>query len=199
MPSGSTSPRAESTPARLFVALWPDADARAALAAHRDGWRWPATARPIASCDLHATLHFIGDCPRERIAELQAMLAEVATESPTLRGKALELWRGGIAVLTLQAEPRLLLLHERIGVVLVAAGIARETRPFVPHVTLARRAKGAVAPSEPPAITWHATGLALVQSHGGQAPYEVLQAWSRQSSRDATDAADLDLRAGWPR
>jgi 2'-5' RNA ligase len=175
MPSGSTSPRAEPPTARLFVALWPDAGVRARLAGCRDGWRWPATARPVANDDLHATLHFIGSFPRERIAALRRGLAKVEAEAPTLRPKHFELWRGGIAVLTLHAEPRLLALHRRVGEVLAASAVVLETRPFTPHVTLARKAAGAVAPIEPPSFEWRAVGFALVESVGGaQAHYEIV-------------------------
>jgi RNA 2',3'-cyclic 3'-phosphodiesterase len=178
MPSGSTSPKAEAPTARLFVALWPDAGVRAQLAACRDAWRWPANARPVASGNLHATLHFIGSFPRERIGALASRLAAVRAEAATLRSKGMELWRGGIAVLTLQHEPRLLALHQRVGEALRASGIALETRPFTPHVTLARKATRAVAPSELPPFSWRATGFALVESRGGQAPYAVLESWS---------------------
>jgi 2'-5' RNA ligase len=177
MPSGSTSPRAESPTARLFVALWPDADARAQLAAWRDSWRWPATARPVASENLHATLHFIGTVARDRIAPLRHSLAAVPIDRLTLRPDALHLWPAGIAVLTLQAEPRLRALHERIGAALLAVGATLDARPFVPHVTLARNARRAVAPVAPPAVAWLANGFALVESPGGGRPYRVMETW----------------------
>jgi RNA 2',3'-cyclic 3'-phosphodiesterase len=179
MPSGSTAPKAESPTARLFVALWPDADGRAQLAACRDRWRWPATARPVATDDLHATLHFIGSFPRERIAELRMGLAEVEAEAPILRPKGSGLWRGGIAVLTLQADLHLVALHERVGAALVASGVVLETRPFTPHVTLARRAVGAVAPGALPVFEWRAGAFALVESLGGGKPAYAIEATTR--------------------
>jgi len=177
MPSGSTSPRAESPTARLFVALWPDAGVRTRLAAHRDGWCWPASARPVADENLHATLHFIGSFARERIAALRSRLAAVQAEAPTLQPRAAEVWRGGIAVLTLEHEPRLLALRERVGTALVESGVVWEARPFTAHVTLARNATRAIAPSKLRPMTWHANRFALVESGAGQAPYEVLETW----------------------
>jgi hypothetical protein len=88
MPSGSTSPRAESATARLFVALWPDAGVRAGLAAYRDAWRWPQAARPVADENLHATLHFIGGFVREHVTALVSSLAAVRAEAPTLQPEA---------------------------------------------------------------------------------------------------------------
>jgi site-specific recombinase XerD len=50
-----------------------------------------------------------------------------------------------------------------------------ESRPYRPHVTLARRGQGA-APKRPIGqITWRASGYALVESAGGK--YSVLQEW----------------------
>jgi 2'-5' RNA ligase len=178
MPSGSTSPRAESPTARLFVALWLDAGVRAQLAAWHDRWRWPPAARPVAAENLHATLHFIGSFPRERIGELSGSLAAVRAKAPTLQPRGMELWRGGIAVLTLQPEPRLLALHERVGAALATLDVPLDARPFTPHVTLARKAGRALAPSELPAVAWRATGFALVESVGAsRAPYEIRETW----------------------
>jgi hypothetical protein len=52
---------------------------------------------------------------RDRIAALRRRLAAVQAEALTLQPKGTEVWRSGIAVLTLQGEPRLLALHERVG------------------------------------------------------------------------------------
>jgi len=180
MPSGSTSPRPESATARLFVALWPDAEVRASLAAYRDAWRWPPGARPVADQNLHATLHFIGGFAREHIAEMRASLAAVHAEAPTLKPGSAEIWRGGGAVLTLHRDPRLIGLHERVGAVLAGLGVALDERPFTAHVTLARKARRAAAPEALPTVEWRATAIALVESVGGQAPYRVLQAWQLQ-------------------
>jgi hypothetical protein len=40
-------PSAAGTSKRLFIALWPDARVRAALAARRDAWQWPPGATPV--------------------------------------------------------------------------------------------------------------------------------------------------------
>ena len=157
---------------RLFTALWPDPAARAQLAALRDAWRWPPPARPVGDANLHATLHFIGAFPRQSLAELAAALAALRVEPIRLRTAGSEVFRGGIAVALLDAEPVLLDLHARIGEVLAGLGVALETRPYRPHVTLARKASGARPPAQQPALDWRADGFALVLSRGGR--YEVL-------------------------
>jgi len=157
---------------RLFTALWPDPAARAQLAALRDAWSWSPAARPVADAKLHATLHFIGAFPRDSLAALGAALATVPVEPVRLRTSGSEVFRGGIAVALLDAEPSLLALHARVGEVLAGFGVALEGRPYRPHVTLARQAGGSRSPARSPALAWRADGFSLVRSRGGS--YEVL-------------------------
>ena len=163
-------------PARLFLALWPEAPVRTRLAACRDAWRWPAGAKPVADATLHLTLHFIGALARARIPALAASFAAVPVGSIVLRSAGYELWRGGIAVLRFESDAALPEgLHRRLGAVLSAAGIALDPRPFAPHVTLARKAAYAEPPAEGLAFEWRANGFALVESlPGGSARYDVL-------------------------
>lgn len=162
-------------PARLFLALWPEAALRARLAAYRDAWRWPSRAKPVDDATLHLTLHFIGAFARPRIPALAAALAAVPVREIVLRPGEAEVWKGGIAVLRIDGDPALPELHERLGAVLADAGIALDPRPFAPHVTLARKAARAEVPAERPALDWHADGFALVESLPGRtARYEVL-------------------------
>jgi len=164
--------------ARLFLALWPEPPVRARLARFRDGWTWPAGARPVSDERLHATLHFIGSFPRDGIDALGDRLETVPIVRMVLRAGATELWRGGVAVLRLEPEPALVALHEALGRVLAALGVALDSRPFVPHVTLARKAGGARRPAAPPDITWHASGFSLVESvPGASAAYRVLRSY----------------------
>jgi len=162
-------------PARLFLALWPEAPLRTRLAACRDAWRWPAGAKPVADATLHLTLHFIGALARARISALAAAFTAVPVGSIVLRPAGRELWRGGIAVLRFESDAALPELHRRLGTVLSDAGIALDPRPFAPHVTPARKAAKAEPPAEGPAFEWRANGFALVESlPGGSARYEVL-------------------------
>ena len=161
---------------RLFLALWPEESVRVRLAAYRDAWRWPARAQPVADPALHLTLHFIGAFARTRMPALVEALAAVPLREFVLRPGGAEVWKGGIAVLRIDGDPALAELHDRLGVVVSDAGVALDSRPFAPHVTLARKA----APAEPPAdalpFEWHPDGFALVESLPGRpARYEVLR------------------------
>ena len=162
-------------PARLFLAVWPEARLRGQLAAYRDAWHWPAGAKPVAEATLHLTLHFIGDFARARIPTLAASLAAVPVQPIALRPGDAEVWKGGIAVLRVDAGPELHALHERLGAVLSDAGVSLDARPFSPHVTLARKAAKAEPPPASAAFDWRASGFALVESMpGGPARYGVL-------------------------
>ncbi len=161
---------------RLFLALWPDAALRARLGGYRDAWRWPAGARPVPDASLHLTLHFIGDFARARIDALAARLGTVTPETIALKTLGAEVWRGGIAVLRVEAEPRLAALHARLGVALAGLGVPLDPRPFSPHVTLARKARQAEPSAAEAGFIWHASGFALVESvRGARVPYEVLR------------------------
>jgi RNA 2',3'-cyclic 3'-phosphodiesterase len=156
---------------RLFIALWPDAAQRAALAARRDAWEWPPGAALVHADKLHVTLHFLGQVPAERVEAVRGGIALPMTPFElTLREP--RVWHGGIAVLEADAPPALLDLHVRLGLALDALGLPVEQRPYRPHVTLARKARGAVAPGAAP-VAWPVRDYALVVSAGGE--YAVMQ------------------------
>jgi RNA 2',3'-cyclic 3'-phosphodiesterase len=166
--------------ARLFVALWPDPAVRAILCDHRDAWRWPPGAKPVADDTLHLTLHFIGAFARCRVAALETALAAIPAAPIRLHATGTAVWRGGIAVLCFGAEPNLLALHAPIGDVLRQFDVALDPRPFSAHVTLARRAQGGAAPEALPELEWQSPGFVLVESiPGPRARYEIVRAFDR--------------------
>ena len=159
---------------RLFIALWPDARVRAALSARRDAWQWPPGAAIVNADKLHATLHFIGQVAAQQVAAVRDAIALPFTPFElTLREPAV--WRGGIAVLESDAPAALLDLQVRLGLALDALGLPVEQRPYRPHVTLARKARGAVPPGATP-IPWEVRDYALVVSANGE--YAVMQRYA---------------------
>ncbi len=156
--------------ARLFLAVWPEAAARQALADWVAGWHWPRGAKPVPADRWHLTLHFIGPVPRARLAGLVPRL-RVAAPRFALGLSALEHWSGGLVVLVPSAaEPLpagLAALHGALAEALAREGLPVEPRPYRPHVTLARRAAGARPPAGGLALRWPATGYALVESRQG--------------------------------
>jgi len=183
-PDASAHPRdatvaPEDAPLRLFTALWPDDDAvRDRLAAWQRACVWSPDARPTPPAHLHVTLHFLGPVPRDRLAALDAALGAVPPRRFDLTLDRAEVWSNGVAVLCPAAvvEP-LVEVHAAIGEALHGLGLPTEARPYRPHVTLARKARGTRLPpadAAPPAVTWHVHGFVLVESRHG---YTVLRRW----------------------
>ena len=174
-PSEARRERPGSPRARLFLALEPAEDDRAALAR----WRDDAVAgrddlRPVPAESLHLTLVFLGYRPEEEIPRI----AEVAFEAlgdaraTTLQPRALkpipprsprlfalDLADPGGAAAALQGAAAAALERERFH--------TREKRAWWPHVTLARVKRGARArplAAEPPAAPLRVTAVTLYRS-----------------------------------
>lgn len=158
---------------RLFLALWPEPAVRHRLREQRDAWDWPRGATPVHTDKLHLTLHFLGDVPTAQLPALRDGFA-VPFEPFQLEVGTPVLWPHGVAVLEpLEAPRRLLALHAHLTAALVDLGLQPEARSYRPHVTMARRAGGVVAPEGSVPVTWNVTGYALVESRGGM--YTVLR------------------------
>jgi len=154
--------------ARLFLALWPDEELRATLARWRDAWSWPRGAGPVADGKLHLTLHFLGAVPQDRIPELV---------------EAFHVPFRPFAVLEPLAIPsELSELHAALAERVAALGLPLEERSYKPHVTLARRAHGALVPPPAPALAWRVHGYALVESKlTTDGSYHVLHTYGTQT------------------
>lgn len=153
---------------RLFVAVWPGPRARRELARWMSAWTWPPSASTVAAARLHLTLAFIGPIEAVRvpglIERLQLPFAPFQLDS----GSA-QRWPGGLAVLRLHRVPAELTdLQERIARAIETSGIRIDGRPFVPHVTLARRAPDAIAPPGTLHLDWPVRRFALVRSDAGR-------------------------------
>ncbi|MGZ3183394.1 MAG: RNA 2',3'-cyclic phosphodiesterase [Telluria sp.] len=163
--------------ARLFLALWPDDLVRAALAYWRDAWTWPRGATPVANDKLHLTLHFLGEVPEAR---LPALVEGFALPAPRfqLDFGVPAVWHQNIAVLEpLTVPSELLDLQTALGARVAALGLPLEDRPYRPHVTMARRARGAQPPAANLHIRWPVDRYALVRSHPATGAYKVLHDW----------------------
>ena len=150
--------------ARLFIALWPDDDVRARLKEWRDCCQWPRQAGRVRTEKLHMTVHFLGDVEVARVPELRAALAAPFNAFTLQLGHG-EIWPGGIAVLVPEEPPSALFkLHADLATILGRLGLPAEERAYRPHVTMARRAAGAIMPRRGPAIAWPVAHYALMES-----------------------------------
>ena len=166
-------------PLRLFIALWPGDALRHAIASWQQAWSWPPRAALVKPDRLHITLHFLGDVPANRLPQLvEGLTARV--EPFTLALGEGEVWPNGVALLRPQTTPPALVrLHAALSRELEQLELAVETRPYRAHVTLARRAHGAIPPQQGPGLPWRIdSGYVLVRSLPGGAGYDVLARFS---------------------
>lgn len=103
---------------------------------------------------LHVTLHFIG----------------AFNPFTTELGKA-AVWPGGIAVVHVRPNAALTEVHRLVGVQLQQLGIELDSRPYAPHVTLARRASGATMPSQALGAVEEVDSMVLAESVSSPTPH----------------------------
>jgi RNA 2',3'-cyclic 3'-phosphodiesterase len=128
---------------RLFVALDIPGEVRERLAALVARLRAAAAARWTRVEGLHVTLKFVGETPPEKAEQIRAALSAVHT------GEVVELSFRGVGFFPNERRPRvfwagieansaLAALAGEVDARLAPLGIPAESRPFHPHLTLAR-------------------------------------------------------------
>ena len=157
---------------RLFLALWPTAKERLALAASTAAMVQASGARAVPPENLHLTLAFLGAVPTGRTAELVCLSAQLAAAweagPVALSWTRLEYWQRPQILAAVTATPcvRAAQLATRLKHAAVAAGFSPDLKPFRAHVTVARKAAAAVA-AELPCVPWNCASIALIESHTG--------------------------------
>ena len=164
---------------RLFFAVWPDAEAAGSLAAVSRTLADLGAGKPIAAAKIHLTLAFLGEIDAERAA--RAIEAAAA-----IRGRAFDMVLDNVGSFRSarvawagcgRTPPELGELQESLDGELRRRGFALEARPFVPHVTLARRIARSVPRAPMAPIAWRARELTLVRSETGTGRYAVVESW----------------------
>jgi 2'-5' RNA ligase len=185
------SPRASSPDAprpprlRLFVALDLPGAAVDALARFRDEAADPDVWRPLDPATFHVTLAFLGHRPEAEVPAIAAVLTALAPrESPALAladGLLLPPRRARVLTVALADDGELARLQAEVSDGLAAAGVYQpESRPFRPHVTVARLRPGARAPrtlsAAPDPVAFSARDVVLYRSRParGGARYDPL-------------------------
>ena len=162
---------------RLFFALPCPPEQAAAICAWRDEQAFDG--RAVPQDNLHMTLAFLGAQPKDRLDALLAI-------ADTLQGTAFDLVLDrlasigkGFVCLQPSATPAALLsLVEALDERLAALGEVLNSRPFLPHLTLARQARS--RPSAPaPDFAWRAERFVLYLSRNtADGPrYDELGSW----------------------
>jgi RNA 2',3'-cyclic 3'-phosphodiesterase len=177
-----------SEPARrLFFALWPDAAARAELAAAARAAIVAAGGRAVPESNLHATLAFLGSVPEPRLGELREIAARVAcghgagARPLRLHFDEVAHWaRPQILVAVSAVEsPAAHALAGELKSATHAAGFSPDLKPFQAHVTLARKVSRAAAAPLAHRVSWSFGGFALVESRTDArgAAYSVVESF----------------------
>lgn len=133
---------------RIFTAISIPKNIMGQIVSHLPNWQAQLSFQKwVDPRDLHITLHFIGDMPVSSVSSIQTAMEKAASQSS---GFSLELSKLGgfgreerpsVLWLGLKRLPaELLHLHQMLGQSLHSEmGYTPETRPYRPHVTLARK------------------------------------------------------------
>jgi 2'-5' RNA ligase len=177
-------------PDRWFFALWPDAAARAALATGAAGLI-PPGGRAVHPQDLHLTLVFLGPLRPEGLAAALRAAESVRAEPMSLCidrsghfPRSHVLWCG-------PADPAsgLLDLYRQLCGALSDRGLATESRPYRPHITLARKVWRDPRQDWGRPVEWTPRELVLARGLEGRVPkYEQRRRWPLV----ADAASDID-------
>lgn len=161
---------------RLFFALWPDDNIRQAL--QHISTALPLSSRQRTPAELwHITLVFIGNVDEVLVPKI---IETIVPEEITLVFDQLEYWRrAGVLCLTC-SQPALAAsnLVTQLSTPLLDLGLKLDTRPYCPHLTLARHVRELPTAVFQPLI-WSAKQFALVESVSSPSGvvYRPLQFW----------------------
>jgi 2'-5' RNA ligase len=163
---------------KLFFALWPDDETRQKLVqlqqtinAKRVRW--------VSGQNLHTTLVFLGNVDEATETAIKQSVAGISSEPFTLTFDRLSFWRRPrILCLTCQQfGQEVVALAEALDKAAADCGVRTDTRPYTPHITLARQARAIEQDFTP--IIWRASSFCLMQSCSEPEGvyYKVLQQW----------------------
>ncbi len=143
---------------------------RLRLATQKDGLRWSAPEQ------WHITLRFFGDLDPAQANLLSSALATLAVNPIAMRLENFGTFAAkGILFLEVDASRELEALYARVQSIAASCGVLPESRPFHPHVTLARSRnrtglaslRTLMTPSPPTfgaALHWTAKELLVLES-----------------------------------
>jgi len=176
---------------RTFVAIFPPQSVRQALFRAARDLPTIQDFRLISPEKLHVTLKFLGDVAGDTLGQVKQALEPLSERHEPFEArtsdfgafpsekKARILWAG-----VGEGSESLRTVAQSVEDLLQTAGFAREQRPYVPHLTLAR-ARGRQAKLEntglsAPALRFTVYSVELVESvpEAGGVTYSILQTYS---------------------
>jgi len=97
------------------------------------------TARWTPADNMHLTLVFLGEVAEDRLLAIMRALSELETAPFQVRVTGLDTFpRAGVLFAEIEPAPRLLQLQARVAESMARCGFVLESRPYHPHITLAR-------------------------------------------------------------
>lgn len=171
--------------ARLFFAIWPDAETSRRLHELAADLEKRAGGHAVPHDKIHLTLAFLGEVPPQRADDL-VKAADRVREAPfdLVLDRTGAFRRARVGWVGSTAPPSALLAAESaLRRALRQRGFELEERPFAPHVTLVRKAERTLGtePIEP--IAWHVGEIVLVRSELGSGSYKVMASWPLKAKR----------------
>ncbi len=151
---------------RLFYALWPAPEVRAALAAAARPLLAACRGRRVPQRNYHLTLAFLGSVPEQQLDELHAAAGQVPCDPFTLRIDRHDHWRGPqVAWLGCSQPPAAATaLADDLRHALEPLGFKPDPRPFRPHLTVLRGCRACDWAGEIEPVEWPVSGFVLVRS-----------------------------------
>jgi RNA 2',3'-cyclic 3'-phosphodiesterase len=178
------------TDCRLFFALWPDETLQQRLAQTASRLSSIYDGKPVPAYNIHLTLVFIGQFDQAKIPVLIDAIGAFKPETFALRLNRVGAFRNTNVVWVAPAvmPPQLTLLVNNLRNALWQADFGFDNRPFVPHVTLLRKARWCEPADLQEPIDWEVQGFELVQSvsETDGVRYEVLKRFAEAAAAKKT-------------
>jgi 2'-5' RNA ligase len=165
------SPQPSEPTQRLFFALWPGEEARAALAHAAAKAVRRSGGRAVPPANLHVTLAFLGSVPQRRVPEVRQLAGRAAVDclqpqQLELRFERLAHWprQQILCAVAAEEDPAASALAAALKDAAAAAGFTPDLKPFRTHITLARKVAHAPPERTLRETLWRFDGFALIDS-----------------------------------
>ncbi len=165
---------------QLFFALWPDDETRQALVRLSQSIE-AKDFKPVQPHNFHVTLVFLGQVDKDAELLLKQSVTGITAQPFKLTFDSLSYWsKPKILCLTCQqpAPETAMVLVTELEDCASLCGLRTDTRPYTPHITLARHAQYLPDVKIEP-IVWRAEAFCLVKScsEPDGVYYKVIQQW----------------------
>lgn len=164
---------------RIFFALWPDEATRQTVVEASKEAVEACGGKAVPVENFHITLRFLGEASGGQIRKMKKAAKQTFGVTQKFTLDRLGHWTGPeVLWMGCQKAPDdLLRLVVNLNTELGSVGFPHESRPFRPHVTLARKVDSAPVGNLVAPIEWVSEEFVLVESDtgGAHSEYKVLQ------------------------